>query len=133
MSDPILLGIPGALRKASTNRLLLKEAARAFGPCDYVEADIDFLARHVDDLTRELRVARVDDARIEIVPAQVHLVGREDDFLRTRLLFLADIPAESSATYLILYGNADAPATKPISQSLARVSPSRWKTPTTEQ
>lgn len=42
MSDPILLGIPGALRKASTNRLLLKEAARVFGPCDYVEADIDF-------------------------------------------------------------------------------------------
>ncbi|MEC7762853.1 MAG: NADPH-dependent FMN reductase [Pseudomonadota bacterium] len=42
MSDPILLGIPGALRKASTNRKLLKEAARVFGPCDYVEADINF-------------------------------------------------------------------------------------------
>jgi chromate reductase len=42
MSDPILLGIPGALRKASTNRLLLREAARLFGPCTYVEADIDF-------------------------------------------------------------------------------------------
>jgi chromate reductase len=42
MSRPTLLGIPGALRKASTNRLLLKEAARAFGDCDYVEADIDF-------------------------------------------------------------------------------------------
>ncbi len=46
MSDPQprprLLGIPGALRKASTNRQLLKEAIRVFGPCDYTEADIDF-------------------------------------------------------------------------------------------
>ncbi len=91
-------------------RLLLENRTGRPRHGEPVEADIDFLARHVDDLTRELRVARVDDARIEIVPAQVHLVGREDDFLRTRLLFLADIPAESSATYLILYGNADAPA-----------------------
>ncbi|MBV7408343.1 NADPH-dependent FMN reductase [Maritimibacter sp. DP1N21-5] len=42
MSEPSLLGIPGALRRASTNRLLLKEAVRHFGPCRYTEADIDF-------------------------------------------------------------------------------------------
>jgi len=35
-----LLGIPGALRAASTNRLLLAEARRAFGPATQTEADL---------------------------------------------------------------------------------------------
>jgi chromate reductase len=35
-----LLGIPGALRAASTNRLLLAEARRAFGDATYIEADL---------------------------------------------------------------------------------------------
>ncbi|MGB3245435.1 MAG: NAD(P)H-dependent oxidoreductase [Sulfitobacter sp.] len=40
MSQPKLLGISGATRAGSTNRKLLKEAARLFGPNDYTEADI---------------------------------------------------------------------------------------------
>lgn len=40
MSDPVLLGISGSLRSQATNRLLLREAARIFGPCSYVEADL---------------------------------------------------------------------------------------------
>lgn len=35
-----LLGIPGALRAASTNRLLLAEARRAFGEARHTEADL---------------------------------------------------------------------------------------------
>jgi len=35
-----LLGIPGALRAASTNRLLLAEARRTFGEAQYEEADL---------------------------------------------------------------------------------------------
>lgn len=35
-----LLGIPGALRAASTNRLLLAEARRAFGEAQQTEADL---------------------------------------------------------------------------------------------
>lgn len=35
-----LLGIPGALRAASTNRLLLAEARRAFGDAVHTEADL---------------------------------------------------------------------------------------------
>ena len=35
-----LLGIPGALRAASTNRLLLAEARRAFGAATQTEADL---------------------------------------------------------------------------------------------
>jgi len=40
MPDLTLLGIPGALRAASTNRLLLAEAVRAFAPAQYAEADL---------------------------------------------------------------------------------------------
>lgn len=40
MADLTLLGIPGALRAASTNRLLLAEARRAFGDATYLEADL---------------------------------------------------------------------------------------------
>ncbi len=40
MSDPILLGICGALRAASTNRLLLAQAMQAFGPATHVTADL---------------------------------------------------------------------------------------------
>jgi chromate reductase, NAD(P)H dehydrogenase (quinone) len=40
MSDPVLLGICGALRKASTNRLLLSEAHLAFGACKWREANL---------------------------------------------------------------------------------------------
>ena len=36
-----LLGLSGALRAGSTNRLLLREAARLYGAADYVEADLN--------------------------------------------------------------------------------------------
>lgn len=35
-----ILGLSGALRKESTNRKLLREAARVYGAAEYVEADI---------------------------------------------------------------------------------------------
>ncbi len=40
MSDLTLLGIPGALRSGSTNRLLLAQARLAFGPATQTEADL---------------------------------------------------------------------------------------------
>lgn len=40
MTDPVLLGIAGALRAESSNRKLIREAARLFGPCTFVEADL---------------------------------------------------------------------------------------------
>lgn len=40
MSDLTLLSISGALRAASTNRLLLAEARRLFGPATHVEANL---------------------------------------------------------------------------------------------
>ncbi|MCE8539316.1 NAD(P)H-dependent oxidoreductase [Ruegeria pomeroyi] len=41
MTDLTLLGLSGALRAASTNRKLLREAARLFGPVSYTEADLN--------------------------------------------------------------------------------------------
>ncbi len=41
-TEPNLLGVSGALRAASTNTLLVHEAARVFGPCDFTLGDIRF-------------------------------------------------------------------------------------------
>lgn len=40
MADPVLLGLSGALRQGSTNSMLLREAARLFGPCRFTEGDL---------------------------------------------------------------------------------------------
>ncbi|MEM1074245.1 MAG: NAD(P)H-dependent oxidoreductase [Pseudomonadota bacterium] len=40
MANIQLLGVSGALRADSTNTKLLREAARLFGACDYVHADL---------------------------------------------------------------------------------------------
>lgn len=40
MTDLTLLGISGSLRRDSTNRHLLREAARLFGDAQYIEADL---------------------------------------------------------------------------------------------
>ncbi|MCK0151749.1 NAD(P)H-dependent oxidoreductase [Marivita sp. S6314] len=42
MAELKLLGLCGSLRAASTNRLLMQEAARRFGDADFVEGDIRF-------------------------------------------------------------------------------------------
>ncbi len=41
MSDPILLSMSGSLRAGSTNRLLLAEARRLFGPARHVYGDLN--------------------------------------------------------------------------------------------
>ena len=41
MSDPILFGLSGSLRKGATNRKLLREAARLFEPGTFIEADLN--------------------------------------------------------------------------------------------
>ncbi|UWR02473.1 NAD(P)H-dependent oxidoreductase [Ruegeria conchae] len=41
MSEPILLGLSGSLRKDATNRKLLREAARLFDAGTFIEADLN--------------------------------------------------------------------------------------------
>ncbi|TDK43930.1 NADPH-dependent FMN reductase [Antarcticimicrobium luteum] len=48
MSDPALLGLSGALRRASANRKLIREAARLFGAATFTEADLDLPLYHGD-------------------------------------------------------------------------------------
>lgn len=43
-----LLGMSGSLRQASCNRMLLREAARLFGPASYTEADLNLPLYHGD-------------------------------------------------------------------------------------
>lgn len=40
MPDPTLAGLCGSLRRASTNRLLMMEAVRRFGPCDFIDCNL---------------------------------------------------------------------------------------------
>jgi chromate reductase len=49
MTQPNLLGICGALRAGSMNRKLLLEAAAAFGPATFTEADLDLPLYNGDD------------------------------------------------------------------------------------
>ncbi len=42
MSDLTLLGLCGALRAGSTNRMLMRLAAERFGPARFVEGDLNF-------------------------------------------------------------------------------------------
>ena len=49
MTDLVLLGLCGSLRKGATNRKLLCEAARLFGSATYVEADLNLPLYNGDD------------------------------------------------------------------------------------
>jgi hypothetical protein len=62
----------------------------------------------VTSLTREVRVARVDDGTLKEVPCQVIGEVRRGTERLCKLLFLADVPARQPQTFLVLYGNPDA-------------------------
>jgi chromate reductase len=61
-----LLGIPGALRAASTNRLLLAEARRAFGDATYIEADL-----RLPLFDEDLEIAEGFPAAVRVLHAQI--------------------------------------------------------------
>jgi chromate reductase len=48
MTEPTLLGLSGSLRRESTNRKLIREAARLFGPARYTEAELALPLYHGD-------------------------------------------------------------------------------------
>lgn len=65
MAQLKLLGISGSLRKEATNSMLLREAARLFGDCDYTHANIDF------------PLYNGDNEAADGVPAAVQLLARQ--------------------------------------------------------
>jgi chromate reductase len=70
-----ILGLSGALRKGSTNTMLLREAARLFGDCDYSQADLN-LPLYDGDLENEKGVpSAVLDLAEEIAVADAVLIS----------------------------------------------------------
>jgi hypothetical protein len=59
-------------------------------------------------LTREVRVARVNDGALKEVPCQVIGEVRRGNERLCKLLFMADAPARHPQTFFVLYGNPDA-------------------------
>ncbi|MGR3761666.1 NADPH-dependent FMN reductase [Roseobacteraceae bacterium NS-SX3] len=53
MADPVLLTISGSLRAAATNRRLVAEAARLFGPAEVAVADLNLPLYDGDDEARD--------------------------------------------------------------------------------
>lgn len=74
MTRPRLLGIAGALRVGSTNRKLVREAARLFGPAEFIEADLD-LPLYDGDLEAEGIPAEVTRLADQIAAADAVVIS----------------------------------------------------------
>jgi metal-sulfur cluster biosynthetic enzyme len=72
-----------------------------------VDIHLAFTEEHCTDLQRELRVARLDEESGTVREVVSQLCGEvcQAGERRCRLVFMADVPAQSRARYLILYGN----------------------------
>jgi metal-sulfur cluster biosynthetic enzyme len=75
-----------------------------------IDVRVAFQADQVNDLAREVRVARWEDGerRLRDVPSQVSGVSRIGGEFHCQVLFFADVAAHDSAHYFILYGNPNA-------------------------
>ena len=72
-----------------------------------VDVSVGFRSDQTNDLTRDLRVARLDplNGTLHEIPSQIYAEVRHGKERRCRLVFFADVPAHESATFLIFYGN----------------------------
>ncbi|MEP5088135.1 MAG: NADPH-dependent FMN reductase, partial [Paracoccaceae bacterium] len=75
MPHPTLLGLSGSLRKQSTNRLLLREAARLFGDAEYIEGDLDFPLYNGDNEAAEGVPASVQILADQIAAADAVVIS----------------------------------------------------------
>ena len=75
MTKPNLLGISGSLRAESTNRKLLREAARLFGDADFIEADLNFPLYDGDLESAEGIPAKVQTLSDQIAAADAILIS----------------------------------------------------------
>lgn len=88
--------------------LTLGETIGQERPAEPVEVLLSFPAGQVTSLTREVRVARVNDGALKEVPCQVIGEVRRGNARLCKLLFMADAPARQTQTFLVFYGNPDA-------------------------
>lgn len=71
---PTLLGLCGSLRAASTNRLLMNEAVRLFGPCHFIEGSLR-LPLYDGDLEAEGIPAEVQTLADQIAAADAVVIA----------------------------------------------------------
>ena len=88
--------------------LTLDETIGQERPAEPVEVLLSFPAEQVTSLTREVRVARVNEGALKEVPCQVIGEVRRGNERLCKLLLMADTPARQPQTFLVLYGNPDA-------------------------
>lgn len=75
MPDPVLLTLSGALRAPSTNRKLLTEAVRVFGPATHVEGDLKLPLYDGDDETAHGVPVEVQKLADQIAAADAVLIS----------------------------------------------------------
>jgi chromate reductase len=75
MADPVLLTISGSLRQDATNRKLLAEAARLFGPATVVEAELWLPLYSGDDGAADGIPAAVQTLSDQIAAADAVLIS----------------------------------------------------------
>jgi len=90
----------------------LREPANLARRQEPVDLRMAVRADQSTDLSREIRVARIDldhdsqpTSRLQEIPSQVYHVLRRGNRRHFHLVFFADVPAGGSATYLIFHGN----------------------------
>ncbi|WP_135503947.1 NADPH-dependent FMN reductase [Roseovarius aestuariivivens] len=75
MSNPKLLLITGSLREGSFNRMLVREAARMFGPADVTEADLNLPLYNGDVETSEGVPEKAKTLAAQVAEADALIVG----------------------------------------------------------
>ncbi|MEZ5354986.1 MAG: metal-sulfur cluster assembly factor [Bryobacteraceae bacterium] len=86
----------------------LDETTGQARPPEPVEVALRFPIGETVDLSREIRLARVDNGALVETACQVHGEVARRDYRACRLLFLAASPAHTRSTWLVFYGNPDA-------------------------
>lgn len=75
MTELVLLTLSGSLRKGATNRMLLKEAARLFGPCTHVEGDLSLPLYNGDEEAQDGVPASVQALADQIAAADAVVIS----------------------------------------------------------
>jgi len=73
-----------------------------------VEVLLAFPTDKVKFLSRELRLAKLDNGKLSEVVSQVYNEIKRDDNLYCKLIFLADCKANDKQTYYVFFGNPNA-------------------------
>jgi metal-sulfur cluster biosynthetic enzyme len=92
-------------------RLRLTNSTLLLRDNEPVEIDVDFFPGQIADAERELRVLEVatDGSDVREVPSQSHQQPGDSETTSARVIFLASLGAEAERTYLLFYGNPQAP------------------------